>query len=465
MSARLSGWTVAWCVIVGLAAVSCGQETPPPVADDGSAGSSGSGGTSGSNSITVSVGLPPVSGVAGGYVADFGVVPVGETRGLSVSIENHGRSEVVVRGAGLGAPFGTDLPVAGLDIAPGGMAILTLRFAPTTPTLEAVVLSLIAQSGAEALEVRIALMGLGVVPSFSCTPVFLDFGLVFVGAEVEVSFRCQNDLDAPVSVRASLVGLGSEFTVTLDSDGDEPIVVPPRGAVDGRVSFRPLAEGFFLGKLHLLGAGGNPLVRTGIQAVARLLAACLEVLPSSVDFRDLCGPATGMITVSSRCDGVVVDSIEIDEEPSSHAFQIVNRPDLPVTLAAGAVEKVGIKFTPIKGDPREVIGAISIKAGEETYRISTLGLTAATRDQLLVIGGTIRSTVALDSTPVDRNDDGVVDEQDFEVYFGDTRIEPTDEDGRAWSYDPDTNAIVLKFVGSPSPGTDVWVRFTASCAR
>jgi len=458
MSARLSGWAVAWCMVIGLVAASCGpEETPGPDVEDGS------GGTSGSGSISVSVGLPPVSDEADRYVADFGSVQVGTTRSISVSIENHGRSEVVIRGAGLGAPFGSDLPPAGLGIMPGDMAIVTLRFEPTTPTLEAVRLSLTAESGAEVREIRVALVGLGVFPSFSCTPVYLDFGLVFVGDDAEVPFQCQNGLDVPVSVRTGLIDLGSEFTLAPTSDGEDPIVVPPHGALDGRVVFRPLEAGVSLGKLELRDVRGAPILRLAIQAVAKV-KVCLEVLPPAVRFA-LCGPGTGTMSVRAMCDGVVLDSIGMEEGPSSTSFQISERSSLPLTLDIDDVAKFDVTFTPAEDDPAEVTGTIVVTSSGSEYRTTITGYTTGTRSDVFVVGAwEDGSKFALTAIPEDRNGDGAIDEQDVDVYVGDTRIEPIDEtEVRSWWYDPDTNSVRFTFVASPMPGATVLVEFTASC--
>lgn len=451
MSARLSKWAVGSWMIVGIAVASCGREEAPPLPVGDRSGE-----------VSISIELPPASEEAGVYAADFGAVPVGGIRSLPVSIMNRGRMEVVIDGPALGAPFGTDLPAAGLRIGGARDATVELRFEPTVEGEAVAELSLTARTADGSLEIRIRLAGVGVSPSLDCTPSVLDFGSVIVGEEKALSFRCENPLDAPISVQEYPADEHDELSLTFTRDAEGPLVVGARGVLEGQIVYRPKTAGHIAGVVELRDDGDSVLAWIMFQAVGQ---NCLDILPRAVAF-PICGPSVGAfnLTVHSACEGVVIDSIEIGEGPSSDSFQIARPPSLPLTLDVDEVAKFGVSFTPAEDDPATVTGTVVVTSRGVDYRIPVTGYTATKEDEVFVIDWSTGSRLALTSTPTDRNGDGTLDEQDFDVYFGDTRIEPIDEaDERSWWYDADSNSIVFTFVAAPMTGTTVTVKFVVGC--
>ncbi|HEY0840980.1 MAG TPA: choice-of-anchor D domain-containing protein, partial [Vulgatibacter sp.] len=270
---------------VSMVVTSCDRQEPvaPPATDHG-----------GDEAVTidVEVGLPRDGKELAEKRADFGNVAVDAHVSLSVRIVNRGAREALITGAEVEAPFETDLPQAGLTLAVGGEAAMTLAFEPKAEGDAQGMLVLTVHSGGRAEVIRVRLVGQGLRRVLRCEPEKLEFGLVPVGSSSEVSFRCENPVALPLTLEAPSLApdiagvIGFEFAA---SPAVGPIDLPPAGLLDGKMTFRPLERSFVSGSLPLVSTDGTLVASlvfqgTGVEPPADPPSCEFEVLPPDLDF-------------------------------------------------------------------------------------------------------------------------------------------------------------------------------------
>jgi len=89
----------------------------------------------------------------------------------------------------------------------------------------------------------------------------------------------------------------------------------------------------------------------------------------------------------------------------------------------------------------------------------TAGLRAMSRAAL----GSFTPRFYLDSQPGDANGDGVVNEEDLQIWVDGEELLPIRNGTRIWSYDPVSRTVDFSANAAPKPGADLWATFKVEC--
>jgi F5/8 type C domain/Abnormal spindle-like microcephaly-assoc'd, ASPM-SPD-2-Hydin len=171
---------------------------------------------------------------------DFGTVPTGANKTLSVSITNTGTSTVTITGTTApAAPFGaTGLPANGSTLAAGASVSVSVKFTPTAagnPTGTLVVTS-------NAGSVTVPLMGTAVAGAahLTITPNPVAFGSVVVGQTAMQTFDISNTGNITLTITKAAPPVGTFNTTTPVSEGQQ---LSPGDIIHQSVTFTPTAAG------------------------------------------------------------------------------------------------------------------------------------------------------------------------------------------------------------------------------
>ncbi len=168
---------------------------------------------------------------------DFGTVPVGSSRALSLKVTNVGGGTLSVLGA-LAAPSPFSTPQAGFSLEPGERGEIMVTFAPTTG-LEIDGILTIRSDDPDELEVSVPLRGNGLSgrPVLTLDRDRLDFGPVAVGSSRTLPLKVTNTGER-VLVVESAATTRSEYVVN-----PLPFAVAPGRSAEVLVTFTPVAVG------------------------------------------------------------------------------------------------------------------------------------------------------------------------------------------------------------------------------
>ncbi|MEM6325603.1 MAG: choice-of-anchor D domain-containing protein [Bacteroidota bacterium] len=160
---------------------------------------------------------------------DFGGVDVGSTADLMVTVSNAGDADLIITGATEdGDAFSIASALPG-PIAPGGSAMITIRFAPAAIGPAAATLT-ITSNDADEGSVEVALSGTGQdvivpMPEINVTPSSIDFGTVTTGQSAQRTVTITNEGDGDLTIAGiELPVSDNDFAVI---DGGAPGTVEP----------------------------------------------------------------------------------------------------------------------------------------------------------------------------------------------------------------------------------------------
>jgi hypothetical protein len=195
----------------------------------------------------------------------FGGVVIGQTKQLTVTIQNTGTQTLNFNAPALpGAPYSaTGVPGAGATLAAGASVIATVTFAPTAGGTYNGNLVVNTANGGNA---TIPLAGTsGTAPRMVVTPLALDFGTIAAGSTKNLSFTIQNTGGTDMTMTISKYPTGAFSNVTILGEGDS---IAAGATVTETVRFAPTAAGTFTGAWELTANDGQPRVAVQLTGVA-----------------------------------------------------------------------------------------------------------------------------------------------------------------------------------------------------
>jgi hypothetical protein len=224
--------------------------------------------------ITVSpAGGPPPAGAPKISVSPsslaFGDVTVGQTKDLSLTVQNSGNAILTISSSSNTSPRFTLLTSLPLGVAAGQSGTLFVRFAPIATGAVSGSLTITSNDpSTPSLSIGLTGNGAGTTggnPAINVSATTLDFGSITVGQTKDLSFNIRNGGAGTLSV-TSITGAAAPFT--LVQPPQTPFNVPAAGTVI-TARFSPTTGGPQSGTLTIASNGGNatiPLSGTGIAS-------------------------------------------------------------------------------------------------------------------------------------------------------------------------------------------------------
>jgi len=173
---------------------------------------------------------------------DFGEVPAGQRRDLTVTLRNDGTGALSVTSIStLNARFSVVNPPGAFSLEPGGERNIICRFSPTDPGSQSGALT-IATNNPTTQSHRVELNGSGIVvlaPRLDISPAALDFGTVSVGQLRTLSATVRNGGNGPLHIQ-SLPISGTGFAIVSPP---APVGLAPGGEQLVSIRFSPSNTG------------------------------------------------------------------------------------------------------------------------------------------------------------------------------------------------------------------------------
>lgn len=218
---------------------------------------------------------------------DFGSVPVGATRYLSIEVKSPGTATLHLSALTATGPFAT-VEEAPLEVAAGTSRALSIAFAPKS--MEAVVGSLSIRSDAEgSAELSVMLSGSGAPLDIEVTPLSIDFRDAQIGWSRAERLVIKNL--RTVAIDTAIRGLSFTRAAHFALSGASPVAdQTPLAIAAGQtqelsVGYLAKARGVDRGLLLVETCGDRCGVT--VQLLGRVLGQDLTVQPESVDFDSL----------------------------------------------------------------------------------------------------------------------------------------------------------------------------------
>ena len=150
----------------------------------------------------VATGTPSIAVSANSL--DFGTVNVGQTKDLTLVVNNTGSAALTVNALNTAAPFSVVSPATPFSIAGGGSASVTIRFAPASANVFSGGLTISSNDPAKP-SVPVTLAGTGSVastgsPAIGVSTKSLSFGTVGVGQSADLTLSVSNSGSASLTV-------------------------------------------------------------------------------------------------------------------------------------------------------------------------------------------------------------------------------------------------------------------------
>ncbi len=171
---------------------------------------------------------------------DFGAHEVGDVAAANVVVQSVGGETAAITGVGLiNAPDVAVVEGGAVALAPGEVAEIRLRFAPTTDhTLDG---RLVLQSDVAPGERIVFLTGDGLGPRARVEPEFVDLGEVFTECTEAADVTIANDGRAALVVASIEYWTASQHDeFALEGDGPEAFVLDPGETETLRVLYTPI---------------------------------------------------------------------------------------------------------------------------------------------------------------------------------------------------------------------------------
>jgi hypothetical protein len=340
---------LALTILAGCQGLSAGSktQTPPPQQTDS----------------TGSLGVNPLS-------LDFGNVPVGSSKTLTLTATNNGTADITVSGVTLSPPqFTLSKPTIPLTIAGGQSATLSVVFAPTASG--SITGSATISSNASNNSEAVALQGAGVsAGQLSESPTTLSFGSLPIGNNQTLVETLTNTGNSSTTISQATV-TGAGFTV---SGWSLPLTLAVGQSTSFNVVFAPQSSGTVNGNVAIVSNGINSPLNLPVSG-AGLAPGSLSANPPSVSFSNV--QVGNNQSISETLTNSSGSSVTIAQAVPTGAGFSVNGLNLPVTLAGGQSTTFNVVFAPQSAGSVSGNLAVASNAANPTLNIPLAGLGVA----------------------------------------------------------------------------------------
>ncbi|MFZ0283932.1 MAG: choice-of-anchor D domain-containing protein [Terriglobales bacterium] len=311
------------------------------------------------NDSTGSLGISPSS-------LDFGSVPVGNSKTLSLVATNNGTVDITVSSVALSAPqFTLTQPTIPVTIAAGKSSTFTVVFAPTA--VGTFTGSMSVTSNASNDSVVVALSGAGAATGqLSEAATSLSFGSLLIGSNQSLPETLTNVGNTSVTIsQAAMTGAG--FSV---SGLPLPVTLAVGQSTSFSVVFAPQASGTVNGNVAFTSDAINSPLNLPLSG-SGLAPGSLSANPASISFSNVV--VGNNQSVSETLTNTSSTSVTITQAVTTGAGFSVSGLSLPATLTGGQSTSFNVVFTPQSAGNTNGNLAVSSNASNPTLNIPLAG--------------------------------------------------------------------------------------------
>ena len=291
---------------------------------------------------------------------DFGVVEVGDSATVAVTVTNVGSADLTLGGVGINVSQEVELTAdpSFLAVPPGGTATVELTYEPVDVGLDSGTLWIPSDDMDEPL-IEIPIQGEGFVEQdIELDPASLSFGPLEAGDDQELSAVIANLGSGDLNLGPATLSGDPEFSLVVDPSGG---TVPPGDDVELEVRFAPTGDGLFSGTVEITSDDPDePVLQLALAGGAYVLPD-IEVDPDEIEF--------GLVDVGlSVVDTVVVRNVGAGSlivsavQLSGSAELAMSAPDLPGVIPAGDQVSVEVTYTPL--DEASDVGSLTFHSDD-----------------------------------------------------------------------------------------------------
>jgi len=264
----------------------------------------------------------------------FGVLDVGQTESLLVTVTNSGQTSVTLSGIAVSnSEFTTSSLSLPLTLLAGQSVDLSVSFTPTATGWTGGTIKFSSNASNPSLVLQVA--GTGVSSeSVTASPSALSFGSVATGSRSSLPVVIANARSWNVTI-STIQATGSEFSV---SGATFPLTLSAGQSVALNVTFAPQTAGETGGSLFVYGPGLSiPLTGTGITAGQLIIA------PAPLNFGNVTIGTTATELISMSATGA---SVTVYSATSGNSQFALDGASFPFTIAAGQSLAFDVAFAP-----------------------------------------------------------------------------------------------------------------------
>ncbi|MEO1231937.1 MAG: choice-of-anchor D domain-containing protein [Myxococcota bacterium] len=301
---------------------------------------------------------------------DFGAVPLGATKRLSLQISNGGTAALSIEDVMVDAPWFVDRLELPLELAPGAQQLVDVGFRPTVLDPVTATLGLVTNA-AETPSLSLPLSGEGADGVLAVSPEQLDLRNTPVGgarfAELLVENRGLADLSGEIRLEGvSFPGYFQRGSATLEGS----FSVGARGQLPLDVAYQPLDPGDHSGVLRFEICTGRCGVEVQLDATA--VAPTVRLEPPVLDFGDVGIGERRVRTLTVRNEGTeAVQLLDLGLRGGT-GVSLTPPGAFPLNLSAGGVLVIDVAFAP--AEALELSGGVRVQLDDSSFPEVQAGL-------------------------------------------------------------------------------------------
>jgi hypothetical protein len=296
------------------------------------------GGDTGLHTLKAKIGVDPMS-------LDFGAVPVGATKHLSLAVGNSGTAVLDLSAVKVDAPF--TATVAAAQIAPGGSGPIDVAFLAVNLGIQTRTVT-ISSDAVNAATLEVKVVGNAATSSLAVDPRSIDFSGTAVGEARSAAIIVSNS--SSVAGSGALIASGflrpEHFTLTSLADFKTPgqYFVGAAAATELELAYRPIAAGNDDGRILFETCGAGCGLEVVVHASA--IEPVLQAVPAFLDFGTVAiGQAKELLVLltNNGSQPAPVNQVRIG---GSQDVTVAAAPPAPRALGPGEKMSISVTYQP-----------------------------------------------------------------------------------------------------------------------
>jgi hypothetical protein len=336
-------------------------------------------------------GVAPV--ISAPLSVNYGNVRVGTASNLNVQVSNTSTdvgqvltlSDLAISGAEFSIP---SLPPS-LNINPGAVLNVAVRFAPTSRGAKSATLTILSNDPLNPTK-TVSLGGVGVAPIIATSTPSLDFGNRAVSSVSDLSLFVENVGDAGQSLIVSSVGISGSSAFLVQSTPPLPAFVAAGGSISVTVRFAPDTEGPHSGSLAIASNDPfTPMKTVTLQGAA--LGPLITTSSETIDFGEVAVASSSpefplVIGNDAPVDADLQVSAVTIAGPDASSFGLLDPPALPIVVHRGEFsDPFPVVFTPQSAGPKHAV--LEIASNDASTPMKAIALQGVGTGTVGVVSG------------------------------------------------------------------------------
>lgn len=276
----------------------------------------------------------------GALALNFGSVPAGASKTLTLSVSNTSKDPVTISSTAVSTKyFALTAPSLPLTIAAGQSSSLTVAFHPNAAGAFSATAAI--TSNASTAATSISLTGDGISDGqLLLNPASTAFGTVTVGSKQSQSVTVTNTGGTSVTL-SSAAASGTGFQL---SGITTPLTLNASQSATFTVAFSPQATGSASGSVTITSDASNPTLTMSLSGTGTTAVGQLAVSPATLNLGSVVvgtsGSTSGRLTASGA-------NVTITGASTNNSAFTIGGLALPVTVPAGQSASFTITFSPL----------------------------------------------------------------------------------------------------------------------